>query len=531
VAKLHLTPLGSSGLNRSGGVVHEEYLRELAGQRWRRTLREMIDQDPVIGAVLFAVEMLIRQVEWPVVPASDKPEAMEVAEFVQGCLDDMETTWPDTLAEITSFLAWGWSYMEIVYKLRGGDARDPKRRSKYSDGRVGWRKWGIRSQESLDEWDFDEEGGVRGLWQMPPPDYRRRYIPADKALHFRVTSRKGNPEGRSILRNAYRPWYFLKHIQNIEGIGIERDLAGLPVAHVPAEVLAEPRTAEYQAVYDAIKDVVTNIRRDEQEGVMWPLAYDANGHPLYKLELLSTGGTRQFDTDKIINRYKSEIAMSVLADFILLGHEAVGSFALASSKTSLFSVAIGAWLQSIAAPINDKGIPDLLRLNGIPLDLAPRLVPGDVETVDLTELGNYIKALTGGGVSFDEEEQRWLKSQAGIPINVKAQDEEEGEEQPAPEPSGDAGPAPVDEADASAAEVRKDLALNGAQVTAALDIVNRVAEGTLPRTSAIDALIIFFNLTREDAERVMGEVGKGFRPSRPAPEERNTPAPDTQEAA
>ena len=58
-------------------------------------------------------------------------------------------------------------------------------------------------------------------------------IPMSKALLFRTKSRKNNPEGRSILRNAYRSWYFKRRIQEIEGIGIERDLAGLPVMHGP----------------------------------------------------------------------------------------------------------------------------------------------------------------------------------------------------------------------------------------------------------------------------------------------------------
>lgn len=50
---------------------------------------------------------------------------------------------------------------------------------------------------------------------------------------FRTESVKDNPEGRSILRNAYRSWYFKRRIQEIEAIGIERDLAGLPVIHAP----------------------------------------------------------------------------------------------------------------------------------------------------------------------------------------------------------------------------------------------------------------------------------------------------------
>jgi hypothetical protein len=50
---------------------------------------------------------------------------------------------------------------------------------------------------------------------------------------FRTKSRKGSPEGKSILRNAYRSWYFKRRIQEIEGIGIERDLAGFPTLTAP----------------------------------------------------------------------------------------------------------------------------------------------------------------------------------------------------------------------------------------------------------------------------------------------------------
>ena len=71
---------------------------------------------------------------------------------------------------------------------------------------------------------------------MPPPSYNLYTIPIDKALLFRTKSRKDNPEGRSILRNAYRSWYFKRRIQEVEGIGIERDLAGLPVMYAPADL-------------------------------------------------------------------------------------------------------------------------------------------------------------------------------------------------------------------------------------------------------------------------------------------------------
>jgi len=58
-----------------------------------------------------------------------------------------------------------------------------------------------------------------------------------------------------------------------------------------------------------------------------------------------------------------------------------------------------------------------------------------------------------------------------------------------------------------------DTALNGAQVTAATGIVERVAMGALPRDSGISMLSEFFNIPKPQAERIMGSVGRGFRPT------------------
>ena len=392
-----LSMIGSSGLNRQGGYVYEPFVRELQGAQGRAIFRQMAEEDPIIGAFLYAVEMLLRRVTFQVVPASEAPSAHAAATFVSECLTDMSLSWEDTLAEILSFLVYGWSFVELVYKIRGGDARDPRRRSKYADGKIGWRKFAIRAQDTLERWEFDAEGGIQGMWQVAPPAYTPVFIPIDKALLFRTTARRGSPEGRSVLLNAYRPWWFKRRIEEIEAVGIERDLAGLPVAWVPPDVLDPNAPPELAATRQAIEHLITNIRRDQQEGVLFPLHYDDQGRKLYDLTLLSTGGTRQFQTDAIIARYDQRLAMTLLADFILLGHEAVGSKALGMTKASIFSKALQAWAEAIAGVITTHAIPRLLRLNGIPLDDAPRLQPSAVEDVDLDELGNYIARLAGAG--------------------------------------------------------------------------------------------------------------------------------------
>ena len=416
MAKPDLTELGTSGLRRSGGFITEEFLNALRGRRGLLVYREMADNDPVIGSILYAIEKVVLRLDWRVDPFDDSDAAKELAEFVDSCLEDMSDSWDQTLASILSMLVYGFSFHEIVYKIRGGDVEDPKKKSKYSDGKIGWRKMPIRSQETLNNWMMDVDGGIQGFRQIDPTGGGFREIPIDKGLLFRTTVNKNNPEGRSLLRNCFRPWYYKRRIEEIEAVGIERDLAGLPVAKVPPEYLSSGATAAQQQVLAEITTIVQNIKRNEQEGVIFPKMFDENNNEMFSLELLSSGGSRQFDTDKIIERYDQRISMSVLSDFILLGHEQVGSFALGSQKMDLWTMSVEAIAKSIAEVMNQYAIPRLLKLNGMDTKLTPYLTYGEVASVDLNELANYVKNLiSAGALTPDEKLEAYLREQASLP--------------------------------------------------------------------------------------------------------------------
>ena len=107
---------------------------------------------------------------------------------------------------------------------------------------------------------------LTGMSQMPPPDFGVLTIPLEKALHFRTTSVKNNPEGRSILRTAYRSWYFKTRIQEIEGIGIERNLAGFPVLYAPPDLaIWDEHDKKAQEAMDWALDIVTGIKQDSKK--------------------------------------------------------------------------------------------------------------------------------------------------------------------------------------------------------------------------------------------------------------------------
>ena len=408
--------LGRIGQKRYGGFFYEEFLRELQGKRGVETYREMADNDDVIGAILFSVEMLIRQATWSVQPGGPEAVDQEAAEFVESCMYDMQDTWTDTISEVLSFLTYGWSYHEIVYKRRCGKNSDARLNSKYDDKLIGWAKLPIRAQETLLQWEYDNSDNLIGMTQMPPPDFGTFTIPIEKALLFRTKSRKNNPEGRSILRNAYRPWYFKRRIQEIEGIGIERDLAGFPVLTAPEGMnIWDEDDPDMVAIRSGMEAIVKNVRRDSTEGLALPFGWE--------FSLVSTGGRRQFDTNAIIERYDTRMAMTVLADFIFLGHQSVGSFALSDNKTELFAMAIGAYLDIICETFNNQAIPRLINLNGEHFSKItdyPELTYGDIEDEDIEKLAAFIKDMTGVGVlTPDNQLEDYVREAAHLPERLE----------------------------------------------------------------------------------------------------------------
>ena len=435
--------IGRTGQRRYGGTLYEEFLPELRGRRGIEVYREMSDNDDVVGAILFAVKMLVRQCAWNVEPGGATAADREAAEFVRGCMDDMQDTWIDTVSEILSFLTYGWSFHEIVYKRRMGNTGDRRSRSKYSDGLVGWKKLPVRAQETLYRWEYDREDNLLAMTQMPPRDFGIYTIPVEKALLFRTESRRDSPEGRSILRNAYRPWYFKRRIQEIEGIGIERDLAGLPVLYAPeTSDIWNPNIPDNPEKLSRLEDIVRNIRRDEMEGIVLPNNY--------KLELLTSGGARQFDTNAVINRYDTRIAMTVLADFIFLGHDKTGSWALSSDKTQLFAVAIGAFLDIICETFNSQGIPALIDINRqhfAGITEYPKMTHGDIEDADITKVSAFIKDMVGIGVLVpDDGLEDYIRQAGHLPgrtydtMGPERKRQQEQSQPPEPETAGDASP-------------------------------------------------------------------------------------------
>jgi hypothetical protein len=311
--------------------------------------------------------------------------------------------------------------------------------SRYKDGKIGWRKISLRAQETVYRWVFDFDGmagrpkptnpsgDIWGLVQSAPPYYTETTIPIDKLLLFRTTTERNNPEGRSLLRGAYYAYYCAKKLTELACVGAERDLAGIPFARVPAHALASTASTEDQAMVAAVRKILETIRQNEQASILLPNLIDPQTQqPMWSFELLKSSGARQFDVLQLVQHFELQIALALLMDAILLGHEKIGTQSLATSKTDLLARCMKGLLDIEASVINRQAIPRLLKLNGMDVLKAPTVRHTGVSEDNVMELANFIKTLADAGVLVfpDEILTQHLYQIAKLPIEGRAQMED-----------------------------------------------------------------------------------------------------------
>jgi len=430
--------LGVSGENTINGQIRsDEFLPELRGKKAIRKYREMRDNDSTIGAVMYATEQVLRDVDLKVYACDDSPEAQREADFVESVLCDMDHTLDDHIAEALSCLSYGFAWFEVVYKRRVGPTQSSdKKRSKYTDGRMGVRKIAMRAPWTVSRFDVDNKtGDIQGIYQDGGyAGTTKHYIPSRKSLYYRTTSLNGDPSGRSILRNAYTSYEYLNNLQAIEAIAVERELAGIPVARIPSEYLSPDATSSQVQFKSNLEQILRDVKFNEQGYIITPSdTYpDKDGSPtnirLVDVELMSSSGSRNIDIDPIVRRYQHDIARSVLSEFLMLGSQG-GSYALSKSKTDLFLRALESYIQQIVDVLNKQLVERLWELNGLDYSLMPTIRAGDVAPHDLREIAGFLRNLNGADINVSNHPEVIQNLMDIADLNYDPDRETETEEQ------------------------------------------------------------------------------------------------------
>src|SRR5213076_1826132 len=102
--------------------------------------------------------------------------------------------------------------------------------------RLVWKKLAPRHPMDVKTWHYDENGGPAAVEMWAPsgdPIQPDVVIPIEKLAVFTFDREAGNVEGISVLRSAYKHWYFKYQLYKIDAIQKERHGLGIPVIKLP----------------------------------------------------------------------------------------------------------------------------------------------------------------------------------------------------------------------------------------------------------------------------------------------------------
>lgn len=383
------------------------------------------------------------------IEAAQTQKGVEMQEFVETVLEDMSTTTDSHISEATdNSYTYGFSLFEIIAKQRNGYEFDNiDKCSKFDDGLIGIAKLASRPPESLYRWimthevldGYPDNGDVWGFEQEPPNGGGIRRIPLSRCLHYKINPKKGNPEGTSAFRNAYRPWYFLKYLEEYEAMGYERNLGGLPIARIPDDIFQNatgfdkngnrlPDAVRNKAIksLNSYAKMVSDVKKNERGGIVIPsnTYLDNQGNPTNVKRVdfdLLTAKSADIKIGDPISRKQQEIARTMFAQFIMLGSQsASGNRNLSQNISDLFLASIDGWLERVANVYNKQLLPYLWHLNeaaGFDIKDMPTISFDSVKDADLSALGDYIAKMGATGITLggDDDTENWLREQAGIP--------------------------------------------------------------------------------------------------------------------
>ena len=412
--------IGSSGTVVLAGMIqrNEKNAKIQGTERWR-TFSDQLANIDVVGASVRYFLNLGSAAKWTVDPADDTPAAQDVADFIDDVLRDMQTPWTRVVRRGLMYRYWGFGIQEWTAKKR-------------EDGKIGLLDIEPRPAHTIERWDTDPETGhVLGVVQLKPATQKFAYLPRTKIVYLVDDSLSDSPEGLGIARQISETIQRLQRFQDLEVIGFEADLKGIPKGRAPYSVLADLKAknkiteVERVAILAPLTDFIENHVKSVKAGLMLDSsvyrgtdeAKTPSSTPLWDVELLTGGGTSVEAVAAAIERLGREIARLFGTEGILLGGANVGSMALSRDKSHQFAVVVDSALSELKEAYQRDIVETVCSLNGIPRELWPSLSPEEMQYHDIEQLTTALGdlATAGAPLAINDPAINVIRSQMGLP--------------------------------------------------------------------------------------------------------------------
>lgn len=363
---------------------------------------EMTNGDAGVDVSLRAAKMPIVAAQYFVEACDDSDEAALNAEFVHyNLLEGLGAPFLNSLEDILRMFEYGSSVLEKVWEEREwAPAKAGANRKKYTM----LRKLAPRPTPTIKEYQYDNNGGPVGIIQAAvqadnkPVD---KQIDIEKLILFTNNRKGGNLEGKSLLRTAYRPWYFKSNLYNIDGIQKERHGMGFPVIELPPGYKDKDR--------EAALELVRNIRTNEHGGAVLP--------PKWVLRFLELPG-QPVDVMRSIEHHNGTIMLNTMTQFLLLGLEGTGGGrATSGAHQDMFTKSLRYAANMICDMINLYCVPYLIGYNFNSVKF-PKLRARNIgETKDLQQWASAVANLMAQKlINYTPETEVWVRNIIDAPL-------------------------------------------------------------------------------------------------------------------
>jgi hypothetical protein len=320
--------LGYSSPSPWTAWTRDERVPELRDKIGLRTYYDMKRADGTIRGALRLLKTPIQAARWFVEPYDDTALNKSIAEFVEENLFlYLSTPWSQVVEDALLMCDYGYMAFEKVWTEPGSDA------DKVKDGKLRLGKLAARHPMDIREWVWDENGGpdgfimenisIQGTGNMPGPalssfgipnaavtgnynqfnnptfDPKTVTIPITKAIVFTLEKEAGDLRGVSILRSAYKHYYYKDTMYKIDAIQKERHGIGVPIIKMPLGFSTDDRALA--------ENLGRNLRTNERAHIVVPMNWEV---AFAKLE------GQPVDCLKSIEHHDMKIKSNILAPFM-----------------------------------------------------------------------------------------------------------------------------------------------------------------------------------------------------------------------
>jgi hypothetical protein len=393
---------GTTGFAISGGiVVSPETNPSIAGANRWRVASDMLANVSIVAAGLRYFLNLVARPAWQVEPADESAEAKAMAEFVEDLIHDTDASWARIVRRLAMYRFHGFNMGEWVAKKR-------------DDGKIGIASIKIRPAHTIDKWDLDDSGVVVGVWQTSPQDGHEIYLPRQKLLYLVDDTLTDRPDGLGWWRHLVDPKNRLDTYLKLEGIGLQRDLTGVPVGRAPLHKINEEVEAgnitkeQAEAMLGGLKDFVRLETKNDKTGVILDsqtyLAKSETGEtvsPVYEwgIELLKGEQSSIDALAAAVKRIEFQMAAIMGVASMLTGREGEGSRALSEDQSRNLYLTVNATLAEMAEGVDRDLIGPVWAMNGFDDKLRPTLKTEDASFKDVSQIADILaKMATAGAV-------------------------------------------------------------------------------------------------------------------------------------